>query len=82
MVTSGTGHDRCPSLDFPSPSGARKPPYGGALKIRKTEFGFKGPEKFSARQGRLVNGLPQRHKQPRGTWRRRHEARKSLPVVD
>jgi hypothetical protein len=51
MVTSGTGHDRCPSLDFPSPSGARKPPYGGAWKIRKTEFGFKGARKIFSQSG-------------------------------
>jgi len=42
MVTGGTGHDRCPSLDFPSPSGAREPPCGGDLEITKTVFGFKG----------------------------------------
>ena len=39
MVNSGTGHDRCPS-QVPGPSGAREPPCGGDLEIKKTEFWF------------------------------------------
>jgi len=45
MVTSGTGHDRCPSLDFPGPFGAGTPSCGGDWEIRKTGFGFKGGSK-------------------------------------
>jgi len=45
MVTSGTGHDRCPSL-CPGPTGARTPPEGSDEKISKTIFGFKRVEKI------------------------------------
>ena len=45
LVTSGTGHDRCPSPS-PGPSGTQTPPYGGDKKIRKTGFGFKGTAKI------------------------------------
>ena len=44
MVTSGTGHDRCPSPG-PGPLGARTPPSGGDKKISKTAFGFKRGQK-------------------------------------
>jgi len=46
MVTSGTGHDRCPSPG-PGPTGARAPPFDGDRKISKTVFGFKRAEEFS-----------------------------------
>ncbi|BAL07314.1 hypothetical protein BJ6T_20350 [Bradyrhizobium japonicum USDA 6] len=69
MGTSGTGHDRCPSLVSRAHQ-APGPPCGGDWKIIKTGFGFKGSEKFPASPGRLVNGFPQRHKQPRGIRRR------------
>jgi len=40
LVTSGTGHDRCPSPG-PGPWGARTPPSRGIKKISKVVFGFK-----------------------------------------
>jgi hypothetical protein len=45
MGTSGTGHDRCPSLVSRAHQ-APGPPCGGDWKIIKTAFGFKGWQKI------------------------------------
>jgi hypothetical protein len=45
MVTSGTGHDRCPSQPGPDQAPGRHQ-RGGDKKISKAVFGFKGDEKF------------------------------------
>jgi hypothetical protein len=72
-------------LDFPSPSGAREPPCGGDLEIKKAVFGFKRESKNFAliwialpgRYGRAgrdaLTALP--YQRPRGQsrlhrWRR------------
>ncbi len=44
LVTSGTGHDRCPSPD--QAHQAPGPPSGGSKKIRKPPFGFKSTVKI------------------------------------
>ena len=44
MDTSGTGHDRCPSL-LSRAHQAPGPPCGGDWKIIKNGFGFKGGAK-------------------------------------
>jgi hypothetical protein len=45
MVTSGTGHDRCPSL-CPGPLGRPDATVGGDKKISKVAFGFKRGQKI------------------------------------
>lgn len=46
MGTSGTGHDRCPSL-VPDPSGVGDVTLVTAKELEKPEFGFKSrPENF------------------------------------
>jgi len=52
-------------LDFPSPSGAREPPCGGDLEIKKAVFGFKREsKKFCSDLDRSAGAL-----RPRGQGR-------------
>jgi len=83
MVTSGTGHDRCPS-PCPGPTGARTLPEGSDGKISKIIFGFKrGHKKFglggsgycerkpspAAASGTILRVVHRRHYQREGKAR-------------
>lgn len=51
MVTSGTGHDRCPS-HLPGPIRRPNPTFRDDRKISKTVFGFKRGRKNSSKRAR------------------------------